>query len=57
MAGDNDEPQPLSETDDLTINENRRRVQNTIRLDVKTVNVEIPKDVHFQNEVDRKSVV
>ena len=51
MAGDNDEPQPLPETDDLTINENRRRVQNTIRLDVKTVNVEIPKDVHFQNEV------
>ena len=51
MSGDNDEPHPLPETDDLTVNENRRRVQNSIRLDVKTVNVEIPKDVHFQNEV------
>ena len=35
--------------DDL-VNENRRRVKNSIRLDVKTINVEIPKDVHFQNE-------
>ena len=41
---------PLPESDDATINENRRRVKNTIRLDVKNVNVEIPKDVHFQNE-------
>lgn len=40
----------LSESDDATINENRQRVKNVIRLDVKNVNVEIPKDVHFQNE-------
>ncbi len=40
----------LPETEDDVVNENRRRVQNAIRLDVKTVNVEIPKDVHFQNE-------
>ena len=51
MSADDETPTPLPETDDLTINENRRRVQNTIRLDVTTVNVEIPKDVHFQNEV------
>lgn len=50
LRGDNDEPQPLPETGDAMIDENRRRVQNSIRLDVKTVNVEIPKDVHFQNE-------
>ena len=41
---------PLPESDDAVINENRRRVKDTIRLGVKNVNVEIPKDVHFQNE-------
>ena len=56
MHGDEDEYQPLPETDDLTINENRRRVQNSIRLDVKTINIEIPKDVHFQNEVQTLTV-
>lgn len=56
MRGDDDEYQPLPETDDLTINENRRRVQNSIRLDVKTINIEIPKDVHFQNEVQTLNV-
>lgn len=50
MRGDDDEPVPLPETGDLEIDENRRKVQNSIRLDVRTVNVEIPKDVHFQNE-------
>lgn len=50
LRGDDDMPAPLPESGDLTIDENRRRVQNSIRLDVKTVNVEIPKDVHFQNE-------
>ena len=56
MRGEEDEYQPLPETDDLTINENRRRVQNSIRLDVKTINIEIPKDVHFQNEVQTLTV-
>ena len=56
IRGDNEEYQPLPETDDLTINENRRRVQNSIRLDVKTINIEIPKDVHFQNEVQTLTV-
>lgn len=56
MRGDNDEYQPLPETDDNQINENRRRVQNSIRLDVKTINIEIPKDVHFQNEVQTLTV-
>lgn len=51
MRGDNEEYQPLPETDDDQINENRRRVQNTIKLDVKTVNIPIPVNVHFQNEV------
>lgn len=50
MRGEEDDFSPLPESDDDTVNENRRRVQNSIRLDVKTVNVEIPKDVHFQNE-------
>lgn len=51
-AMDEDGPvKPLPESDDATVNENRRRVQNTIRLDVKNINVEIPKNVHFQNEV------
>ena len=56
MRGDVEEYQSLPETDDLTINENRRRVKNSIRLDVKTINVEIPKDVHFQNEVQTLTV-
>ena len=47
-----DEPAAsLPETEDATINDNRRRAEQQIRLDVKTVNVEIPVDVHFQNEV------
>ena len=50
LRGEDDKPQPLPETGDLTIDENRRKVQKLLRLDVKTVNVEIPKDVHFQNE-------
>jgi len=56
MRGENDEYQPLPETDNLIINENRRRVKNSIRLDVKTINIEIPKDVHFQNEVQTLTV-
>ena len=56
MRGDEDEYQPLPETDDLTVNENRRRVKNSLRLDVKTINIEIPKDVHFQNEVQTLTV-
>lgn len=56
MLGDNEEYHSLPETDDFTINENRRRVQNSIRLDVKTINIEIPKDVHFQNEVQTLTV-
>ena len=45
-----DEGGPLPENDDSQINENRRKVANSIRLDVKNINIEIPKDVHFQNE-------
>lgn len=56
MRGDNDEPIPLPATGDLQIDENRRRVQNSIRLDVKNINVEIPKEVHFQNEEQILSV-
>lgn len=42
---------PLPESDDHVVNNNRDRVKQTIRLDVKNINVEIPSDVHFQNEV------
>ncbi|MDE5883449.1 MAG: DEAD/DEAH box helicase family protein [Muribaculaceae bacterium] len=56
MRGEDEDYQPLPETDDDTINENRRRVKNSIRLDVKTINIEIPKDVHFQNEVQTLTV-
>jgi type III restriction enzyme len=50
MKGDDDFT-PLPETDDHAINNNRDRVKQVIRLDVKNINVEIPRDVHFQNEV------
>lgn len=56
MRGEDDDYQPLPDTDDTTVNENRRRVKNSIRLDVKTINIEIPKDVHFQNEVQTLNV-
>lgn len=45
-----DESSPLPESDKLQIIENRKKVANSIRLDVKNINIEIPKDVHFQNE-------
>lgn len=49
LRGEDYSPQPLPDTDDARINENRRRTN--LRLDVPTVNIPIPKDVHFQNEV------
>lgn len=51
-----DDFQTLPETDNDTVKENCRRVKNSIRLDVNTINVEIPKDVHFQNEVQTLKV-
>lgn len=48
---DNDEnSEPLSDSDQLLINENRRKVANSLQLDVKNINIEIPQDVYFQNE-------
>ena len=49
---------PIPESDDEVINENRLRVSksNTLRLDVKTINIEIPRNVHFQNEVQTLNV-
>ena len=48
---DNDyENSTLPDSDDLQINENRKKVANSLRLDVKNINIEIPQDVHFQNE-------
>lgn len=48
---DNDyEKENLPDSDELQINENRKRVANSLRLDVKNINIEIPQDVHFQNE-------
>ena len=52
-AGGDDESNPLPDSDDLKISENRKRVANSINsisLDVKNVNIEIPQNVHFQNE-------
>lgn len=40
----------LPDSDDLQINENRKKVADSLRLDVKNINIEIPQDVHFQNE-------
>lgn len=45
-----DDSNPLPDSDDPQINENRKRVANSLRLDVKNINIEIPQDVHFQNE-------
>lgn len=54
---DNDyEDGNLPDSDELQINENRKRVANSLRLDVKNINVEIPQDVHFQNEEQTISV-
>lgn len=55
MRVDKDNTIVLPETDDETVKDNRARMQggiskNSIKLDVKNINVEIPKDVHFQNE-------
>ncbi|RHR53295.1 DEAD/DEAH box helicase family protein [Parabacteroides sp. AF17-28] len=48
---DNDyEDGDLPDSEELQINENRKKVANSLRLDVKNINVEIPQDVHFQNE-------
>lgn len=52
LRGEDYVPKPLPNTDDTQINENRRRVANTIRLDVGRIDVPIPKNIHFQNEVD-----
>lgn len=51
MRGEDYAPKSLPDTDDEQINENRRRVANTLRLDVPNVNIPIPKDIHFQNEI------
>lgn len=51
MRGEDEAPKPLPETEDEQINENRRRVANVLRLDVPNVNIPIPKDIHFQNEI------
>lgn len=56
IRGDDYAPQTLPDTADKQINENRRRVTNSLRLDVPTVNIPIPKDVHFQNEVQTLDV-
>lgn len=55
LRGD-DTPKQLPDTDDEQINENRRRVANTLRLDVTRIDVPIPKDIHFQNEVQEIDV-
>ncbi len=46
----------LPDNEELKIIENRKKVANSLRLDVKNINVEIPQDVHFQNEEQTISV-
>lgn len=53
---DDDEPKFLPKSENDHINENRRRIANTIRLDVTKINVPVPKDIHFQNEVQEIEV-
>lgn len=53
---DDDDYHQLPDTDDEEVNENRRRAQTKIRLDVKNINAEIPFDVHFQNDVQTINV-
>ncbi len=56
MRGEDYVPTTLPDTGDDQIEENRRRIQNVIRLDVKNINVPIPKNIHFQNEVQTINV-
>ncbi len=50
MQREEDDPLPEKKNDELQIGENCQRVKGVLRLDVKTINAEIPVDVHFQNE-------
>ena len=45
-----EENDPTDEDNDNETRKNRERVASTLRLDVKNINIEIPQDVHFQNE-------
>ena len=56
MRGEDDMPTSLKDSGDDQIEENRRRVRNVLRLDVKNINVPIPKNIHFQNEVQSINV-
>lgn len=56
MRGEDYTPEPLPPTADKQIDENRRRVQNKLRLDVGRIDIPIPKDVHFQNELQTLDV-
>ena len=47
---DDEKYHPLPDTGDAEIDQNRRRAELSIRLDVAKINAEIPADVHFQNE-------
>lgn len=56
MRGDDYVSTPLPNSGDEQIVENRRKVQHVLRLDVKNINVPIPKNIHFQNEVQTLDV-
>lgn len=56
MRGEDYEPAPLPDSGDDQIEENRRRVKDSLHLDVKNINVPIPKNIHFQNEVQTINV-
>ena len=57
MAGEGkNEFGSLPESADDLVTMNRQRARNSLRLDVTTINIEVPKDVHFQNEVQTLTV-
>lgn len=58
LSGDEDGGESDADTGDATIDENRKRVttRNMLRLDVKTINIAIPQNVHFQNVVQTLDV-
>ncbi len=56
MRGEDYEPTTSCNDADIQIEENRNRVKGKLRLDVRTINVPIPKNIHFQNEVQTLTV-
>lgn len=48
---DEDDNEPIPETPEISAAENRTKAEQFIRFDVKNINVEVPNNVVFQNEL------